>query len=214
MDELMNIKTIAIVGGTGKVGRFLVQKAIENNYKVRILMRNPEKISNANYDIDVVKGDATNKDDIRNLLQGCDAVISTVGQPPKAEPIYSIVTDNIVSAMKEEGIGRYIVVSGAPVNAPGDKKDIFNKFIAIMMRCFFSKMMIDKQNELEILMKSDLDWTLVRLPLVKEGSPIGRTKESLKCVPGTKIDNMDIADFIINQITKEDYIQRCPFISG
>ena len=42
------------------------------------------------------------------------------------------------------------------------------------MRCIFSKMMIDKQKELEILMKSDLDWTLVRLPLVKEGLPVGK----------------------------------------
>lgn len=157
MNEIINKKTIAIVGGTGKVGRFLVQKAIENNYKVRMLMRNPKKISNFKYDVDVVKGNATNKDDIRTLLKGCDVVISTVGQPPKAEPIYSIVTDNIINAMKENGISRYIVVSGAPVNDPRDKKDIFNKFIAIMMRCIFPKMMIDKQNELEILMKSDLD---------------------------------------------------------
>ncbi len=214
MSKKGNEKTIGIIGGTGKVGRFLIQKAIENNYKVRVLVRNPEKLSNSKYNIDVVKGDAKNKDDIRALLKGCDVVISTVGQPPKAEPIYSIVTDNILNVMKENGIKRYIVVSGAPVNDPRDKKDVFNKFIAIMMRWVFSKMMIDKQKELEILRKSDLDWTLVRLPLVKEGFPVGKIKESLECVPGTKIDNMDIADFLIKQITKEDYIKCCPFISG
>lgn len=214
MDERTNKKTIAIVGGTGKVGRFLIQKSIENNYKVKILMRNPEKMSNCKYDIDIVKGDAIDKNDIRNLLKDCNVVINTVGQPPNAEPIYSRATENILNVMKENGIRRYIVVSGAPVNDPRDKKDVFNKFIAIMMRCIFSKMMIDKQKELEILMKSDLDWTLVRLPLVKEGFPVGKIKESLECVPGTKIDNMDIADFLINQITKEQYIKCCPFISG
>ncbi|WP_157283047.1 NAD(P)H-binding protein [Paenibacillus assamensis] len=37
-----DIYTIAIIGGTGKVGRVIVKEALSEGYKVRLLARNPE----------------------------------------------------------------------------------------------------------------------------------------------------------------------------
>jgi putative NADH-flavin reductase len=210
----MEQKTVGIIGVTGKVGKHLVGKAIAKNYNIKILVRNPKKISCDYRNVTIVEGDATRIEDVRELLKDCDVIISTVGQSPKADPIYSIVTDNVLRVMKEYQIKRYIVVSGAPVSAPGDKKNLFNKFIEIMMRYAYRKMMFDKQKELDILMGSDVDWTLVRLPLVQEGNSVGKIKESLECPPGTKINNNDIADFLISQINSRNYIKLCPFISN
>ncbi|MGG2087421.1 NmrA family NAD(P)-binding protein [Priestia aryabhattai] len=36
--------TIAIIGGTGRAGRFLVKLAKEEGYRVRMLVRTPKKI--------------------------------------------------------------------------------------------------------------------------------------------------------------------------
>jgi len=36
-------KKIAIIGGTGKAGRYIASKALEKGYHVRMLVRNPEK---------------------------------------------------------------------------------------------------------------------------------------------------------------------------
>lgn len=210
----MEQKTVGIIGVTGKVGKHLVNKALDNSYNVKILVRNSKKITSIYHNVDVLEGDATKVNDVRNLLKDCDVIISSVGQPPKADPIYSIVTKNVLEVMKEFKITRYLVVSGAPVNAPQDRKNLFNKFIAVMMRFLYAKMMSDKQKELDILMDSNVDWTLVRLPLVKEGNPIGKIKESLENPPGTKVDNIDIADFLIKQISSNDYIKACPFISN
>lgn len=209
-------KLIAIIGCTGKVGKFLVQKALRNGFKVKILTRrSPDKLPDFGDDVEIVNGDAFNFSDIRVLLKGCDVVINTIGQSPNAkQPIYSSTTNSILKVMEEYGIKRYIVVTGASLNTPGDKKDIFNKIVAQIMKWVFPTMISDKEKELDLLTKSNVDWTLVRLPMISEGSPKGTIKYSLECVPGTKIDNLDIADFLVKQITDESYFKKCPFIAG
>lgn len=50
---------------------------------------------------------------VRNyLLSGCHAVINTFGQPNKAIPLYSEVTEVVIQVMKELSIKRYIGVTG------------------------------------------------------------------------------------------------------
>lgn len=36
---------IAIIGGTGKVGRYIATKALQKEYQVRLLVRNPERLA-------------------------------------------------------------------------------------------------------------------------------------------------------------------------
>jgi putative NADH-flavin reductase len=39
----MESTKIAIIGGNGKVGRYIAEKAIENGFQVRQLIRNPTR---------------------------------------------------------------------------------------------------------------------------------------------------------------------------
>ncbi|MGG2093724.1 NmrA family NAD(P)-binding protein [Bacillus sp. S13(2024)] len=39
-----NTYKIAVIGGTGKVGRYIASEALKNGYQVRMLVRNPKKI--------------------------------------------------------------------------------------------------------------------------------------------------------------------------
>ncbi len=205
---------IAIIGGTGKVGYYIAKKALENGFRVRMLVRNPVKLAYNDNRIEIVKGDAQNIDSIRLLLKDCHIVINTLGQPVKDVPIYSSVTANVLSLMKEFAIKRYIGVTGASLNIKGDSKKMINRIGAKIFEVLFPKMMIDKKKELSILLKSDIKWTLVRLPFVIEGSETGVIKENLTDVPGTKITNADIAIFLINQVNDKKYIRKTPFISN
>lgn len=47
-----------------------------------------------------------------------------------------------------------------------------------------------------------------------EGKGIGKIKESLVDMPGMKIQNSDIAPFVIKEINSERYVGKCPFISN
>lgn len=210
-----NAYKIAIIGGTGKVGRYIANKALENGYQVRMLVRNPERLTYRDDRIEVVEGDVQNIENIRTLLKGCQTVINTFGQPIKEIPIYSGVNENLLEVMNDLQIDRYIGVTGGSLNINGDKKSVLNRVGARMFEIFFSKMMEDKKKEWNILFNNKLiEWTLIRLPFVVDGSEIGYVKENLTDMPGTKITNRDIATFIINQIENHQYVHKAPFISN
>ncbi len=54
----------------------------------------------------------------------------------------------------------------------------------------------------------------MRLPFVVEGSETGKVKENLTDMPGAKITNADIANFIINQVNDRKYVRKTPFIAN
>ncbi|KRF59811.1 NADH-flavin reductase [Bacillus sp. Soil768D1] len=210
-----NSYKIAIIGGTGKVGRHIASRALENGYQVRMLVRNPEKLTFRDARIEIVEGNVQNLEDIRKLLKDCQIVINTFGQPLKEKPFYSSVTEKILEVMADLQIDRYIGVTGGSLTTNGDKKKILNRVGAKMFEIIYSNMMIDKKEEWHILNRNKLiKWTLIRLPFIVDGTEIGFIKENLTDMPGTKITNRDIATFIINQIENLKYVQKAPFISN
>jgi putative NADH-flavin reductase len=210
-----NSYKIALIGGTGKVGRYIASRAIQNGYQIRMLVRNPEKLTLRDNRIEMVVGNARNLEDIQKLLKGCQIVINAFGQPNKEDPIYSSVTKNILEVMNDFQIDRYIGVTGGSLTLNGDKKSIINKVGAKLFEIIFAKMMIDKKKEWHILNNyKSVKWTLIRLPFIDDGKEIGYIKESLIDMPGTKITSRDIATFIINQIKNPMYINKAPFISN
>ncbi|MFB9761699.1 SDR family oxidoreductase [Ectobacillus funiculus] len=206
--------TIAIIGGTGKAGRFLAETAIKKGYKVRMLVRNPEKVLIANKNIELIKGDAQSSESIVSLLKGCEAVVNTFGQPNREAPLYSEVTKLVIATMSKMGIKRYIGVTGGSLDVYGDKKSLANRFGAIVFRVMYAEMIQDKKKELALLQESGIDWTLVRLPFVFEKSGNKAIKESLYDMPGLTITNRDIADFLINEISDSKYLRQTPFIAN
>lgn len=206
-------KQIAVIGGNGRAGRFVARKALEKGYSVRMLARNPQRTALSSGQIEVIKGDAEDLSSIRTLLEGCDAVINTLGQPNKATPIYSKVTRQILTVMKDLDIQRYITVTGGSLNAPGDRKSLLNQIGAQIFRWLYRDMIKDKEKELRILLDSKADWTLVRLPFIVE-KPAMRKIINLYDMPGMKMTNADIADFLVGQVSDQRYIRRCPFISN
>ncbi|WP_349238821.1 NAD(P)H-binding protein [Niallia sp. Man26] len=211
-----NLNKIAIIGGTGKVGRRIAVKALENGYQVRMLVRTPKKLSLNDDRIEIVEGAVQNREDIQKLLKDCQIVINTFGQPLKEKPIYSSVTKTIIEIMAELQIERYIGVTGGSLTISNDKKSLINRLGAKLFENFYSDMMIDKKKEWDFLNSNEQikKWTLIRLPFVTDQEDIGYIKENLTDLPGIKITNGDIGTFIINQIEDSKYIQKAPFISN
>ncbi|OPA79058.1 NADH-flavin reductase [Paenibacillus selenitireducens] len=211
---MLQTRKIAIIGGTGRVGKYIAKRAVENGYHVRMLVRNPDNMIFRDHRIEIIQGDVLDVISLRTVLKSCDIVMNTFGQPAKAEPVYSQVTEQILNIMDEFDICRYIGVTGGSLNVTGDQKSIKNKIGARLFALFFSKMIIDKRRELKILEKSQVDWTLVRLPFVMEGKEKGKIKENELDMPGNFITNNDIASFLIRQIDDKKYLRKTPLISG
>ncbi|PFK30325.1 NADH-flavin reductase [Bacillus cereus] len=205
---------IAILGANGKAGKYLVKEALKKGYEVKVLTRDSNNMTITNENIETIIGDARDFSSIRELLKGCQVVVNAVGQPKNESYIFNTVTKHVLEAMKEFKIKRYIVISGGSLNVTGDQKGMVNKIGATLFKLFLPKMMQDKYKELQTIQGSDVDWTIVRLPFVMEGKGIGKIKESLVDMPGMKIQNSDIAPFVITEINSKRYVGKCPFISN
>lgn len=164
--------------------------------------------------LELVKGDARIYKDIHSLITGSHAIISTLGQPKGESSIFSDASQNVVKAMKELGVSRYVVTTGINLNSPLDEKDPKAKFATDWMYENFLETTIDKQKEHDFLVESDVDWMLVRLPMIIQTSESFQTHTGLKNCEGDKISAFDLANFLIDQLDDKTFIRKSPFLSN
>ncbi|PWW29174.1 NAD(P)-dependent oxidoreductase [Chryseobacterium sp. AG844] len=208
----MKTYKIAVIGGTGKSGQYLVRKLLEKGYSLKLLLRHPENFALQNPLIEMIKGDARDETAICNLIEGTDLVMSTLGQPKGEKSIFSDAAKNIIKAMNHYGGKRYIVTTGLSVNTASDHKSERVKMATDWMYQNYPETTADKQKEYELLLESDLDWTLVRLPLIhltEENFPI---ETNLTDCKGEGINAGDLAEFLVSQIENSEYIRESPFL--
>lgn len=73
---------IAVCGGTGFIGRTLVNKLIDDKHRVVLLTRNPEAIFNhAKEQLSIVKWDGKTTNSWTEAINGTDAVVNLAGEP-------------------------------------------------------------------------------------------------------------------------------------
>ncbi|MCE5194180.1 MAG: NAD(P)H-binding protein [Nitrospiraceae bacterium] len=116
---------IFIAGGTGFVGGHLIDALIELNHKLRCLVRS-EKAQNSfkQKGIEVVVGDITMPETIRNALNGIDLVIHLVGIIHETDSstfrkIHVYGTENLISESKNSGVKHFFYQSaiGADIDS-------------------------------------------------------------------------------------------------
>lgn len=72
---------ILVLGGTGFLGRYLVEQLIKNQYRVTLLTRNPEKIQIFSKKIAYIQGDLLNYKNIN--FSGFTHVVNCSGELKK-----------------------------------------------------------------------------------------------------------------------------------
>jgi putative NADH-flavin reductase len=210
-----NIK-IAVIGGTGKAGKYLIKQLISQGFQLKALIRNPENFIISNPLVEVIQGDAADYSAILELLKGCDAIISTLGLgiPASEKNIFSTATTNILRAMQHYNINRYIVITGLNVDTPLDNKSPKTKFATDWMHTNYPLTTRDKQLEYSILADSTVDWTLVRLPMIEQTDTECEIQINMEDCPGDAISATALAVFLIHQLSDDHYIQKSPFIAN
>lgn len=212
---MKNYIKIAVIGGTGKAGKYLVEQLIENGYSFKALVRNRKNFTIENPLVEVIYGNVCDIEIVRTLLFECNAVISTLGMGiPFNNPIVcSSGTANILKVMLEFGINRYIVVTGLNVDTPFDKKSPTTKFATDWMYQHYPETTADRQKEYELLSTTNLDWTLIRIPLIKLTDQRFEIKVDLYDCPADSISATNLALFLIEQLNDKAYSQKAPFIA-
>jgi putative NADH-flavin reductase len=205
---------LAIIGGNGKSGKYLVKQLLAQGFSFKLLLRNPENFQLSSPLVEIVKGDVRNYEDVHTLLEGCHEVISTLGQPRGESSIFSQATGNVFRAMAQHNVNRYILTTGLNVDTPLDRKGPKTKTATDWMKANYTETTLDKQVEFDLLSKSNVNWTLVRLPLIDLTDDRREVIASLEDCPGDKISSTDLACFLIDQLSSDKYSRKAPFIAN
>lgn len=205
---------IAVIGGTGKSGKYLIEQLLDRNFSLKLLIRNPSQFSCRSPLVEIISGDVRDYAAVATLLKGCRAVVSTLGQPRGEAPVFSQATRHVLRAMQEHGIQRYILTTGLNVDAPSDQKSSWTRAATDWMKANYPDTTADKQREYELLAKSDANWTLLRLPLIELTDTKNEVTVSLEDCPGEKVSATSLAYFLVGQLSDEQYRRKAPFVAN
>ena len=199
-------KSIASFGASGMVGSQLLNKLIEAGHSVKVLVRDPSKFSFHHFNVTVVKGDILDLDEVEQCITRTEIVyvcIGTWGNKPTL--VYSLGTENVITAMNQLGIKRIICLSSA---------GIFGKDGGFLGRVIVPltlwRPFLDKRKQAEILAHSDLDWTLVRLSEIKLKKKKGTLTISYNKMMSNSISLSSLIDFLINELDIDTNIKKMP----
>lgn len=208
---------IALIGATGRTGRLLLPMLVQRGHHVTVLVRDPAKLGPAAADahVTVVTGDVRDPAALHQLTSGTEVIISALGPSGKQSDLHTSTAKALVQVMKAAGMRRFIGISGAGVNAPGDRKSGRDKFISWLINTFGGAVVKDKPAELAVWAASGLDWTLVRPPRLMDTPPTGQLEHDAHAsTKQTKISRADLAAFLADVAEQNLYPQAAPFVAN
>lgn len=211
---MKNIQKVAVLGGGGRTGNYLVNHLLKEGFSLKLLLRNPDNFAIQNSQIEIIKGDACDLNSIKVLLKDCQAVLSTVGQRKDEPLVASLATSNILQVMKDYGIERYILLAGLNIDTPFDKKGPKTMMATDWMKANFPIIQEDRQKAYDRLTGSNVNWTQVRVPFIEFADETAEIAVSLEDCLGDKISANTIANFMITEMLESKYSRKSPFISA
>jgi len=208
---------IAVFGATGGTGKHVVEQALAAGYEVVAYTRNPSKFNITHEHLTVVQGELADQALIENAIQGANAVLSTLGPrgSSKNKPITQGI-QNIIAAMKKQGVRRLIITSTLSAKDPNDKPTLRTKAMVNLVKTTMHGAYEDIVNAAEAVRNSDLEWTIVRLTMLNNNPKSGKVKAGY--VGDGKVDTWisraDIADFMLKQVENTEYLRQAPALSN
>lgn len=210
------MKRIALFGASGQTGQRFLEKALEANYELVALVRNPDKIKQVHSNLKLIKGDVLNESDVAEVVKQCDIVVSLFGHVKDSPQwLQTQGTNNIVKAMEKYQVPRIVSLSGGGLPFPEkDQPKLADKIIRTIMKIAVPKILNDAIEHAEVLRKSNVKWTIVRGPRLSNSPPKGHYRVTWVGVnSGTQISRSDLADFIVSLLENEQYNYQMPFVS-
>lgn len=214
------MQTIALFGTTGKTGSILVKKLTAKGYPVRALVRNPAKLKFSDNLLTVFQGDVLNEQSVFKVLEKSDVVINVIGHVKGCPPdLQTVASRNILNAMKRLGITRLIDLTGGAVQVEGDDPKWPDKLIAFIMKNLAGKAVrarfTDGENHVKLISRSNLEWTVIRAPVLLPGKAKGRTSIGMVGhIPGYSLTFEDLTDKIINILEDKSFVRQYPYITN
>jgi len=203
---------IAVIAANGRSGKAFVTQALAAGHSVRAGVYKSNNLEE-HPNLTVVECDATNKNDLANLIKGQDAIVSFIGHV-KGSPA-QVQTDAmrvLAEAMKEQDITRLVSLTGTGVRFPGDKITLIDRILNVSISIIDPARIRDGKGHVAFLQQTDLDWTVIRVLKLQNVEPKPFT---LKQNGPTKlyVGRDEVAKAVLEVLEQNSFIRQAPIIS-
>ncbi|MBC8769857.1 SDR family oxidoreductase [Arenibacter sp. BSSL-BM3] len=206
---------LLVIGGTGGTGRELIKQGLDKGHIITAVVRKPIKIKYSHPNLIILKGNVLIPESLEQAVQGQDAVLSALGHKKFfiKTTILSRGTKNIISAMTKNQVKRFICITSLGINDSKFKLGLYYTLFTIPLILLFY--FIDKSKQEKLIMKSTLDWTIIRPGQLTNGKKRTNYKHGLTVgsyILTKMISRASVADFMLNQLDNQTYIRKTPGI--
>ena len=204
---------ILIFGATGTVGRELVTQALEMGHAVTAFARDPSKLEIKHPSLEIIEGDVMDSALVDRAVAGHEAVLVALGAGIKGQ-VRSTGTLIIIQAMQRNGVRRLVCLSTLGVGDSHANMNFYWKYImfGMLLRGAFA----DHVSQEEHVIRSGLDWTIVRPAAYTDGERTGNYRHGFPATAKAlklKISRADVADFVLSQLADNSYVHMTPGVS-
>jgi putative NADH-flavin reductase len=203
---------ITIFGASGRTGTQLVEQALAGGHEVTAVVRDPARLAIPTHPrLDVVTADVMDPASILPAVTGADAVLTAAG--PRGAGPTTVITDSvrsIAAAMEKAGTRRLLVLSGSIAADGGEGFFLRHVLKPLARRTFLRNVCADMRRAEAEIVRTDLDWTIVRPPALTNGPATGnyRTAAQRDLPRGFRLSRADLAAYMLSLIGDVAAVRR------
>src|SRR5579859_3652871 len=213
---------ICIVGASGKLGRYMVQDALDRGYRVTAVCREGSagKLDAFRDRIAVVPGATDDRDVIARAVAGCDGVLTVL--VPRGVNHYSAGTAQAVLDHAPAG-ARLVFSCGWHITRDG--QDVYSRKLKAIVKVFGALARLarfaDLDDQVEACRRvfaSTTRWTVVRGSDLEEGDSQGLpvwSRHVGDAILGSNLTRrVDFAQFMVAALDNDELVREAPAIVG
>jgi uncharacterized protein YbjT (DUF2867 family) len=213
---------MCIVGASGKLGRYMVQHALDRRYEVVGVCREQSvgKLDPFKGRITVVPGATDNRTVIERAVEGCDGVLVVLA--PRGVHHYASGTAQAVLDYSPPG-ARLIFSCGWHITRDG--QDVYTRKLKMIVKVFGPLARLarfaDLDDQVEAsrrVFASDTRWTVVRGSDLEEGEsqglPVWSEHVGDPILESNLTRRVDFALFMVEALQDDELVHEAPAIVG
>jgi len=213
---------VCIIGASGKLGRYMVQHALDRGYEVVGVCRERSvgKLAPFQGRITVISGFTNDRSVIQRAVAGCDGVLTVL--VPWGHQHYATGTAQAVLDYAPPGArlifscGWHITRDGQDVYPPSLKRE--EKLMRWLTRLIPFADLDDQIEACRRIFASDARWTVVRGSDLEEGEsqglPVWSRHVGDPVLQSNKTRRVDFARFMVEALVDDALIHEAPAIVG
>ncbi|RFU24395.1 hypothetical protein B7463_g11938, partial [Scytalidium lignicola] len=218
---------LLVLGGTGRCGKHVVQRALAATHQVTVFVRNPSKLpSEVASKVKIIQGTLTDEKALSTAVQGQDAIISTLG--PSGPGYKSFSTYNgffpnfyklLLRVMREQKVLRILAITTTNVQDAKDQRSLTLSAIG-SIAWLYGRVAWREFNEIGETFKTEghsLDWTVFRVGIITDGKE-GTVLDGYIGDQGSSvvISREGMAAWLVRQVetSPPQWVRQMPYISS